>query len=92
MPVVMYVSGRGYVPLRVEVGHLRPDSARSRWGGVRARNGAAAWEAGQPPRLPGRFWELWHNFTAHDVAYIALVEATNSVFYTCYEKLCRGHR
>lgn len=42
--------------------------------------------------LIGRIWELRHNFTAYDAAYIALAEATNSVLYTCDEKLCKGHR
>ena len=42
--------------------------------------------------LLGRIWELRHNFTAYDAAYIALAEATNSVLYTSDEKLGRGHR
>lgn len=42
--------------------------------------------------LLGRIWELRHNFTAYDAAYIALAEATNSVLYTSDEKLSRGHR
>ena len=42
--------------------------------------------------LIGRIWELRHNFTAHDATYIALAEATDAVFYTCDEKLRRGHR
>jgi predicted nucleic acid-binding protein len=42
--------------------------------------------------LIGRIWELRHNFTAYDAAYIALAEATDSVLYTCDEKLRRGHR
>ncbi|HWZ32072.1 MAG TPA: type II toxin-antitoxin system VapC family toxin [Bryobacteraceae bacterium] len=42
--------------------------------------------------LLGRIWELRHNFTAYDAAYIALAEATNSVLYTTDEKLSRGHR
>ena len=39
-----------------------------------------------------RIWELRHNFTPYDAAYIALAEATNSVLYTSDEKLCGGHR
>jgi len=39
-----------------------------------------------------RMWELRHNFTAYDAAYIALAEATNSVLYTSDEKLSKGHR
>lgn len=39
-----------------------------------------------------RTWELRHNFTAYDAAYIALAEATNSVLCTCDEKLQSGHR
>ncbi len=42
--------------------------------------------------LIGRMWELRHNFTAYDAAYIALAEATGSVLYTCDEKLRTGHR
>jgi predicted nucleic acid-binding protein len=42
--------------------------------------------------LIGRIWELRHNFTACDAAYIALAEATDSVLYTCDEKLRKGHR
>ncbi len=42
--------------------------------------------------LIGRMWELRHNFTAYDAAYIALAEATDSVLYTCDEKLRSGHR
>lgn len=42
--------------------------------------------------LLSRIWELRHNFTAYDAAYIALAEATNSVLYTCDERLSRGHR
>ena len=39
-----------------------------------------------------RIWELRHNFTAYDAAYIALAEATGAVLYTCDEKLSDGHR
>lgn len=42
--------------------------------------------------LIGRVWELRRNFTAYDATYIALAEATNSVLYTCDEKLRNGHR
>jgi predicted nucleic acid-binding protein len=42
--------------------------------------------------LLGRIWELRHNFTAYDAAYIALAETTNSVLYTTDEKLTKGHR
>lgn len=42
--------------------------------------------------LLGRIWELRHNFTPYDAAYIALAEATNSVLYTCDAKLTKGHR
>lgn len=38
-----------------------------------------------------RIWELRHNFTSYDAAYIALAEATNSILYTCDEKLSKGH-
>jgi predicted nucleic acid-binding protein len=43
------------------------------------------------PLLP-RIWELRHNFTAYDAAYIALAEATGAVLYTCDGRLARGHR
>jgi predicted nucleic acid-binding protein len=39
-----------------------------------------------------RIWELRHNFTVYDATYIALAEATDSVLYTCDEKLRNGHR
>jgi predicted nucleic acid-binding protein len=39
-----------------------------------------------------RIWELRHNFTAYDAAYIALTEATNSILYTSDKKLSKGHR
>lgn len=42
--------------------------------------------------LLDRIWELRHNFTAYDAAYIALAETTGAVLYTCDEKLRRGHR
>jgi predicted nucleic acid-binding protein len=42
--------------------------------------------------LIARIWELRHNFTAYDAAYIALAEVTNSVFYTCDADLRKGHR
>ena len=43
--------------------------------------------------LLDRIWELRHNFTAYDAAYIALAEATtNAVLYTTDKKLGKGHR
>jgi predicted nucleic acid-binding protein len=42
--------------------------------------------------LLGRIWELRHNFTAYDAAYIALAEVTDAVLYTCDGKLAKGHR
>lgn len=42
--------------------------------------------------LVGRMWELRHNFTSYDAAYIALAEATGSTLFTCDEKLQTGHR
>jgi predicted nucleic acid-binding protein len=42
--------------------------------------------------LLSRIWELRHNFTSYDAAYIALAEATNATLYTCDEKLTKGHR
>ena len=46
------------------------------------------------PHLPmlDRIWQLRHNFTCYDAAYIALAEATNSTLYTLDAKLCKGHR
>ncbi len=46
---------------------------------------------GHIPLLP-RIWELRHNFTAYDAAYIALAEAADAVLYTCDAKLRTGHR
>jgi predicted nucleic acid-binding protein len=56
--------------------------------------GLAALPAERYSHIPllGRIWELRHNFTAYDAAYIALAEATNSVLYTSDEKLRKGHR
>jgi predicted nucleic acid-binding protein len=56
--------------------------------------GLAALPAHRCSHIPllGRIWELRHNFTAYDAAYIALAEATDSVLYTCDEKLAKGHR
>lgn len=42
--------------------------------------------------LLSRIWELRHNFTCYDAAYIAMAEATNSLLYTCDAKLSKGHR
>jgi predicted nucleic acid-binding protein len=42
--------------------------------------------------LLDRIWELRHNFTCYDAAYIALAEATDSVLYTSDKKLRDGHR
>lgn len=42
--------------------------------------------------LIGRIWQLRHNFTAYDAAYIALAEVTGAVLYTCDENLRTGHR
>ena len=63
-----------------------------RWG--QALEGLAALPAERYSHTPllSRIWELRHNFTAYDAVYIALAEATDSVLYTCDEKLCRGHR
>ena len=42
------------------------------------------------PLLP-RIWELRHNFTSYDAAYISLAEMTGAVLYTTDEKLTKGH-
>lgn len=42
--------------------------------------------------LLDRIWQLRHNFTPYDAAYIALAEAANAILYTCDEKLQKGHR
>ena len=39
-----------------------------------------------------RMWELRHNFTAYDAAYISLAEATDAILYTTDTKLSKGHR
>ena len=43
------------------------------------------------PLLP-RIWELRHNFTSYDAAYIALAEALDAELYTSDRRLARGHR
>jgi len=76
--------------LRSLVAGQRPGADRT----GRFLAGLAALPAERYPHTPliGRIWELRHNFTACDAAYIALAEATNAVLYTCDEKLCKGHR
>jgi predicted nucleic acid-binding protein len=56
--------------------------------------GLAALPAERYSHMPliGRIWELRHNFTAYDAAYIALAEAMGAILYTCDAKLCEGHR
>jgi predicted nucleic acid-binding protein len=39
-----------------------------------------------------RMWELRHNFTAYDAAYIALAEALEAPLITCDRALTSGHR
>ena len=76
--------------LRNLVAGQRIDSHRS----AQFLTGLAALPAERYAHTPlvGRIWELRHNFTAYDAAYIALAEATDSVLYTCDSKLCKGHR
>jgi predicted nucleic acid-binding protein len=76
--------------LRSLVARRRIDAFR----GEQFLTALAALPAVRCPHTPllGRIWELRHNFTAYDAAYIALAEATNSVLYTSDEKLCQGHR
>jgi predicted nucleic acid-binding protein len=76
--------------MRRLVAGQRIDSHRSR----QFLAGLAALPAERYSHTPliGRIWELRHNFTAYDAAYIALAEATGSVLYTCDEKLRKGHR
>jgi predicted nucleic acid-binding protein len=56
--------------------------------------GLAALPAERYPHIPllKRIWELRHNFTCYDAAYIALAEATDAILYTSDEKLSKGHR
>jgi predicted nucleic acid-binding protein len=56
--------------------------------------GLATLPAERYPHTPllARIWELRHNFTCYDAAYIALAEATDSVLYTSDAKLRKGHR
>jgi len=76
--------------LRRLVAGRRVDSHRSE----ELLTGLAALPAERYSHIPllSRIWELRHNFTAYDAAYIALAEATGSVLYTSDEKLSRGHR
>lgn len=57
-------------------------------------DGLAVLPAERYPHAPllARVWELRHNFTAYDAVYLALAEATNSVLFTCDDKLRTGHR
>ncbi len=76
--------------IRSLVAGQRIDSHRSE----QFLTGLAMLPAQRFPHTPllSRIWELRHNFTAYDAAYIALAEATNSVLYTSDEKLSKGHR
>jgi predicted nucleic acid-binding protein len=76
--------------LRNLTASLRIDSHRS----GQLLTQLAALPAERYPHAPllGRIWELRHNFTAYDAAYIALAEATDSVLYTTDSKLRKGHR
>lgn len=76
--------------LRRLAGDRRIDAHRS----AEFLEGLAALPAERYAHTPllGRIWELRHNFTAYDAAYIALAEATGSALYTCDEKLRYGHR
>jgi predicted nucleic acid-binding protein len=76
--------------LRRLVAGQRIDSRRSE----ELLDGLAMLPAERYSHIPllGRIWELRHNFTAYDAAYIALAEATGAVLYTCDEKLGKGHR
>ncbi len=42
--------------------------------------------------LLDRMWELRHNFTAYDAAYIALAESMDAILCSSDQKLCKGHR
>ena len=42
--------------------------------------------------LLGRMWELRHNFTPYDAAYIALAEEAGATLFTCDASLAKGHR
>jgi predicted nucleic acid-binding protein len=76
--------------IRSLVAGQRIDSHRSE----QFLTGLAMLPAERFPHAPllTRIWELRHNFTAYDAAYIALAEATNSVLYTTDAKLTKGHR
>ena len=76
--------------LRKLAANQRIDSHRSE----QVLDALASLPAERYPHLPflTRIWELRHNFTCYDAAYIALAEATESVLYTCDEKLINGHR
>jgi predicted nucleic acid-binding protein len=76
--------------LRSLVAGQRIDADRS----DRFLTGLAALPAERYSHTPliGRIWELRHNFTAYDAAYIALAEAMYAVLYTTDGKLCKGHR
>jgi predicted nucleic acid-binding protein len=76
--------------LRKLAAALRIDSYR----GEQLLRALASLPVERYPHTPllGRIWELRHNFTSYDAAYIALAEGTDSVLYTTDQKLIKGHR
>ena len=75
---------------RLTAGERGMDAHRSR----QTLEGLAALPAERYSHTPfiGRIWELRHNFTAYDVAYLTLAEATNPSLHVCDVKLLKGHR
>lgn len=73
---------------KMDAGHA--DSHRTR----QILTNLASLPAERYPHTPllSRIWELRHNFTAYDAAYIALAEHTGAVLYTSDAKISKGHR
>jgi predicted nucleic acid-binding protein len=76
---------------------LRRHARNNEIGGVRAKQALQDY-ADIPMRrythdlLLPRIWELRHNFTAYDAAYIALAETLDAPLITCDHALASGHR
>lgn len=89
-----------HVPYLVDVEvlqALRRHARSGELGGIRATQALQDYADIRLRRYPHklllpRMWELRHNFTAYDAAYIALAEALEARLVTCDRAMESGHR